>query len=213
MTANIPALVEVLIKNKWRFSVAQLGYMSLCGVLCVLLSYPLQGALGKPPACQPCPQFTDVDVSIFVEVQLIEQLSPALLPLLARTGRPAALAVRPREPSPWGCHSWCQSESADGIQRHQFSHHSLTEQSLDLPKRKRKCCGINRAVQHGGLYSRGPANNVLFRPGHDGTAQPHSLICPSGHSWYWIHYSHEMHFIFYCISTQTHIACAHIPYP
>lgn len=80
----------------------QLGYMSLHGVLSVLLSYPLQGAFGKPSACQPRPQFTDVNVSILVEVQLIEQLSPALLPLRSWTGRPAVLAVRPREPSPWG---------------------------------------------------------------------------------------------------------------
>lgn len=72
----------------------------------VLLSYRLQGAFGKPSTCQPCPQFTDVKVSIFVEVQLVKQLSPALLPVLIRTGGFSILTAHPRDPSTLGSHSW-----------------------------------------------------------------------------------------------------------
>lgn len=96
--------------------------------MCVLLAYLLQGASGKPSACQSCPQLKDVNASIFVEVELIKQLSPAFLPVLVRTGGFAVLAARPREPSPLGSHNWCQSERADGIQGHQFNHHSLTKE-------------------------------------------------------------------------------------
>ena len=90
----------------------------------VLLSYLLQGAFGKPSACEPGSQLSDVDVSIFVDVQLIKQLSPALLPVQVRTIGFTVLAARPRDPL--GSHNWCQSESADGIQEQQFNHRSLT---------------------------------------------------------------------------------------
>lgn len=72
------------------------------------LSYPLHGGFGKPSPRQSGPQFTDVDASIFVEVQLIKQLTPALLSLLIWTGGSDVLAECSGKPSPlWG-HSWSQ---------------------------------------------------------------------------------------------------------
>lgn len=101
-----------------------------CRCVWCMCPYPLHRATGKSSACQPCPQFKDVYASIFVEVQLVKQLSPALLSLLVWTKGFTFLAVRPREPSLFGSHN-CQSELADGIQGHQFNHHSQTQDSHD----------------------------------------------------------------------------------
>lgn len=51
----------------------------------VLLAHPLHRAAGKPSACQSDPQLKDVNASIFVEVQLVKQLSPSCLSVLVLT--------------------------------------------------------------------------------------------------------------------------------
>lgn len=76
----------------WVWSGYRVGALGQSHLLC--------GAFGKPLSRQSCLQLHNVDASIFVEVQLLKQLGPALLPLLLKAWRPAGLAVHQEELSP-----------------------------------------------------------------------------------------------------------------
>lgn len=85
---------------------------SVGGCVSVVAAYPLHGASGKPSACQSSPQFQDVDASIFVEVQLVKQLSPMFLSLRVPIVGSTVLTAGPREPGPLEPHVWSQTESS-----------------------------------------------------------------------------------------------------
>lgn len=73
-------------------------------------AYLLCRASANASSRQSCLQLQNVDASIFVEVQLLKQFGPALLPVLLKARRTAGLAVDLKQPSPAVAHNWCHNQ-------------------------------------------------------------------------------------------------------
>lgn len=76
-----------------------------------LFNYLLQGALGNPFAFESGPQLSHVDAPVFVDVQLVKQLSPKFLSLRVSTSRAAVLTEGLGEPGPQEPHVWSHTVS------------------------------------------------------------------------------------------------------